>query len=112
PSKVTYYPKGLPQPGAGSEAEERRVRLGAGNRPQLGGRGFGRAGFGGASPGAGLGSPAAMAGGRGAAANPDDVMMIESTNFVVQFHWTPIPKEERVDQTAEGDAAAEDAAGT
>jgi type IV pilus assembly protein PilM len=104
--KTPYYPKGLPQPGAGSEAEERRVRLGAGNRPQLGGRGFGGAGFG----GGGLGNPAAMSGRGNTPANPEDVQMIERTSFVVQFHWTPIPADERVDEAAAGEEGAEDAA--
>src|SRR5690606_10605525 len=96
---VPYYPKGLPKPGAGSEAEERRVRLGAGNRPPVrGGGGFGRGGFG--APGGGFGGT--MPGGR-VPVNSDDMKMIERTQFVVQFHWTPIPKTERVGETAEGD---------
>jgi type IV pilus assembly protein PilM len=103
PDKVMYYPKGPPKPGAGSEAEERRIHLGAGNRPQLGGqrRGFGGGGFGGG---------AAMGGRQPAPVNPEDMRMIERTQFIVQFHWTPIPKDERVDETAEGEAAPEEGA--
>src|SRR5690606_36356289 len=79
---VPYYPKGLPKPGAGSEAEERRVRLGAGNRPPV--RGAPGGGFGGTMPGGRV------------PVNSDDMKKIERTQFVIQFHWTPIPKTERV----------------
>src|SRR5690606_32485836 len=40
--KIEYYPKGLPKPGAGSEAEERRVRFDRSRRQQFGGGGFNR----------------------------------------------------------------------
>jgi type IV pilus assembly protein PilM len=105
--KVGYNPKGPPKPGAASEAEERRVNVGMGNRPQLGGRGRG---FG----GGGFGGGPAMSGQQQGLVDPD-TRMIERTQFVVQFHWTPIPKDARVDETAEGeeaaDGATEDSAG-
>jgi type IV pilus assembly protein PilM len=101
--KVDYYPKGPPKPGDASEADERRVNLARGNRPQLGGRGRGFGGGGGFGGGA-----AAMGGRQQAPVNSEDIRRIDRTQFIVQFHWTPIPKDERVDETAEGDTEAAD----
>ena len=46
-------------------------------------------------------------GGLPSGVNPEDTKEIEQTDFIVQFHWTPIPKEERVEPAAEGAGGAE-----
>jgi hypothetical protein len=52
--------------------------------------------------------PPAMGGRQQAPVNSEDIRRIDRTQFIVQFHWTPIPKDERVDETAEGDTEAAD----
>lgn len=107
--KERYYPKGLPKPGGSVAGDDARVRLGVGpQRSQFGG-GFG----GGRGMGAGRGGDYGGYGGGysqpggAATGDTDDSLMIEKTPFIVQFHWTPIPKDARNDELAEGAEGAD-----
>ena len=82
PTKVQYDPGGAQAALASSlSGDGRRVNLGVatGTRPGFGGPGFGN-------------QPQTT--GASAAGN---VRYVEETTFVIQFHWEPIPRDERVD---------------